>query len=144
MVWLLLGSDLAYHKAQFGPKVNWIGYVLQREEALIRAIIKESFMHDFAKSTTALMNGNVIKTTALRKYTGQANHVAGLLFGWRPSLDTRWAALHPSKSAMTNAPKHFVWAKQVRSPLDWLDLFLKRRQGSLSRLRLGWLLSQVR
>ena len=69
----------------------------------------------------------------LRKNTGQANHIAGLLFGWRPFLDTPWAALRPNREKKTKAPTHFAWAKQVLSPLEWLDLFLKRQKDSLSR-----------
>ena len=90
----------------------------------IHAAIKEAFMKELFVNTQALIKGNAISINNLRKFTGQANHVAGLLYGWRPFLESPWAALAAAerkpKIKKPRAPRQIVWTKQVRIALQWI------------------------
>lgn len=137
MIWLLMNFSLAAHKAQEGPSVLWIGYQLTCDQEKIHVAIKEAFMEELFISTKTHIKGNVISIKNLRKFAGQANHVAGLLYGWRPFLESFWAALadaeRKAKRKKSHAPRQMVWTKQVRIALQWILDFLSSRAGSLSR-----------
>ena len=93
MLWLLLGFTLAVHKGQRGKKVVRVGYQLQITPESIVATLKPSFMNDFAALTKDILSHNVPSLKTLRRYAGQANHISGFLFAWRPFLESLWAAL---------------------------------------------------
>ena len=46
--------------------------------------IKEDFMVDLAAEATQLLGKDMISRKSLRSFTGKCNHVANLLYGWRP------------------------------------------------------------
>ena len=81
------------------------------EADLIRVPIKESFMGEFAQITSDMRKGNIVKVRELRSYTGQANHVAGLLYAWRPFLDALWAALAQNPAKGDTRSQLFYLAK---------------------------------
>ena len=72
---------------------------------------------------------------ALRSYAGSANHVANLLFVWRPFLDALWAASAQAADGKkrTNAPPGMLWTEQVRVSLQWIWWFLECEGGPLHR-----------
>ena len=125
-VWLILGFGLALHKGQYGSSVVWIGSSITLYEDRVVASIKQSFLDHFRDFTNKLAKKNLVGTQELAKYAGQANHVAGMLFAWRPFLDALWAALHPPGVKKTSAPKRVIWRKQIQMSLDWLQHFLKK------------------
>ena len=103
--------------------------------------IKASLMKELYEDTVKLLKRNFIAIRALRSYTGRANHVANLLFGWRPFLDSLWAAVGgdvqrfrvdkkkfnkqgKQRTRVTKAPRGMVWTKQVASRLLWIKGFL--------------------
>ena len=133
MLWRCMGYTLAYHKGQLGRKLTWIGYQLELAEEFIRVSIKDAFMKDFLADTQAMSKTNLIRVRALRRFTGQANHISGLLFAWRPFLDSLWAALSLQGSRKGRAKHGFVWKRQVKPSLDWFLCFLIRQKSHLSR-----------
>ena len=150
LFWRLLGLDLATHKAQLSNCVTWIGYDISTEGSWITVSIKSSFMQDLYQDTVKLLKRNFISIRTLRSYTGRANHVANLLFGWRPFLDSLWAAVSgdvqrfrvdkkkfnrsgKQRTKFTKAPKGLIWTKQVASSLLWIKRFLAEEHGPLSR-----------
>ena len=94
-------------------------------------------MKELFVNAKVLIKGNVISIKNLRKFTGQANHVAGLLYGWRPFVESLCAALaaaeRKSKIKKPHAPRQMVWTKKVRIALQWIWDFLSSHAGSLSR-----------
>ena len=95
----------------------------QLESEKVVAHIKESFMADLKKLTVDVLKCPRIALDELRSYAGKANHVATLVYYWRPFLDQVWAALCESKPS--NAPAGYVWVKQVRSSLSWVLAFFE-------------------
>ena len=89
---------MSFHKGQMGNKVTWVGYSLTDHKEKIVVEIKQAFMDERRELTTSLLKHNFIKLKELRSYTGKANHVANLLFSWRPFLDSLWAASGSNKS----------------------------------------------
>ena len=151
MAWLALGFDMAFHKAQFGHKVTWIGYQLTDTASTLYAQIKESFLKDLLADSLKTLKKNIIGLKELRSYTGRCNHVSCLLWLWRPFLDSLWAAVasrsqpqvsdDPSlkgqkrrkKVRKTKAPRGTVWTKQVAMSISWIIAFLREQYGPVYR-----------
>ena len=137
---------MAVHKEQFGHTDGWIGYDISNTATEISIQIKAEFMLNLKMKTNEFQKTNLIKTKELRTYTGRANHVANLLFAWKPFLDTLWAATAGSACSLKNrrtsrARTGMTWTKQVRSSLDWLAIFLEAEPGALRR---SWELDHFR
>ena len=148
LIWLVLGFSLSFHKAQHGHQVVWVGYQLTSHGDCVTAAINQSFMDSLRQTTDDILKKNVIGHRKLKSYTGCANHVANLLFAWRPFLDTLWAASAGATSQQgpntkkrrwalqhkkSRSPRGTVWVKQVRTSLLWILSFLSLHQGPLSR-----------
>ena len=139
-LWLCLGWDLSYHKGQYDIAVNWIGYSIKVCEEYVTASIKEEFMMEFTTLVRDTLAKNLISIDDLRSLAGKANHIATLIYAWRPFLDQIWAAISQSKP--DNAPKGKVWVKAILSSLQWLLLFWEGEPGALvRRWRLDFYLS---
>ena len=74
---------------------------------------------------------NKIKLKELRSLTGKCNHVASLIWTWKPFLDEMWAATETKRK--TNAGYNKIWTKQVAGSLKWLVAFIMRESGEVSR-----------
>ena len=63
-------------------------------------------MNELAEDTQNMTKKNLLGMKALRSYTGRCNHVANILYGWRPFMDTLWAAVaeKTAESRPTRAP----------------------------------------
>ena len=135
LLWRALGFDLATHKAQLGPQVNWIGYEVSDSALDTTLSIKKSFMQELLSDTQELSRKNVVGKRALRSYTGRCNHIANLLFAWRPFMDTLWAAVTQGEKEQKRswAPKGMLWTRQIRQSLRWVSTFLQGPQDKLSR-----------
>ena len=132
MLWRVMGYSLAFHKGQLGRDLSWIGYQLKLTEDYIEVAIKDSFMKEFLTSTQQLNKVNLIRGRDLRRYTGQANHISGLLFAWRPFLDTLWAALAKSQRK-GETTQTYVWKRQIKPSLQWFLCFLEGQRNHLCR-----------
>ena len=51
LLWLILGWDLSYHKAQLTKAVAWVGYKIEAGKDEVKASIKEEFMQEFLEFT---------------------------------------------------------------------------------------------
>ena len=94
LVWRCMNVDLAFLKGQFGPAVTWIGHdiSIDMQELAITAAIKRAFLEDLLTEARAIGKNNKIKRKELRIFTGKSNHVASLIWTWKPFLDELWAA----------------------------------------------------
>ena len=79
----------------------------------------------------ATLAENLISLEELRSLAGKANHVATLIYAWRPFLDQIWAAI--SQTRLDNARKGKVWVKAISASLEWLMVFLTFEPGALTR-----------
>ena len=84
MVWLIMGFDLSFHKAQLGQAVNWVGYRVTHWKEGVKAEIEPSFLQDIKDATAELLARSFVGIKKLRSYTGRCTHVSNLLFAWRP------------------------------------------------------------
>ena len=131
LLWLCLCSDLSYHKGQYGTQVDWTRYNFEITPTEIIAKIKADFMQDFSQWTDELLSYSQLSVRYLCSYAGKANHVAMLVYTWRPFLDQIWAAVAGSRPS--NAPADKVWVKQISSSLSWLRYFTQCERGTLER-----------
>ena len=90
MLWLILGRGLSFHKGRWGKTVDWIGYSITTDEECITVAIKEGFMNDYRKEVATLLKLRRIFVNELTSFTGRTNHVACLLYAWRPFISDLW------------------------------------------------------
>ena len=88
-------------------------------------------MLDLRTTIENYMELNLVSVDELRSLAGRANHVATLVYTWRPFLDQLWAAVAGTKPS--NAPAGKVWIKSVLASLTWLLIFLTDEPGHLVR-----------
>ena len=86
MFWLALGWGLSFHKGQWGREVDWIGYHISTDDDGITVSIKEAFMNDFTREVATLLKTRRIFLNDLTSFTGRTNHIACLLYAWRPFI----------------------------------------------------------
>ena len=72
----------------------------------------------------------------MQSFAGQTNHVANLLYAWRPFIAELWAAIYNRKDSKQGR----VWIKQIAGTLRWIELFLNKRRGSLTSEKIHGLL----
>ena len=131
LVWSALGFPLSFRKGQCGRQVTWIGNVLTLCPSSLTATIKAETLKKFEAQVVEALSANVVTVQALRSLAGRGNHIASLLWAWRPFLQGLWAAL--STKLPSKAPNGCVWTKQVAASLTWLLAFLRGREGSIVR-----------
>ena len=78
------------------------------------------------------MARNIYPVKDLRTLAGKANHIAGVLFTWRPFLQELWSALY-NKNQESRAPFNCVWTKQIMHTLSWISAFLAGSEGTIRR-----------
>ena len=167
LMWLALGFPLAFDKGQRGQHITWVGHDIAIDTIAMKvtASIKAEFMRELATTTKQLMAKNVCSLKEIRSFAGAVNHVASLLWGWRPFLEELWAAISAPKQATmpaanttsstkrggrrkkkakdkrvrSGAPPNCIWKTQIIQTLLWIDTFLAGDMGLLSRT---WSLDQ--
>ena len=91
---LALGWNLSFHIGRSGQCVDWIGFqfrILQDEvEVAIKACC---FMKGFDRDVHRLLRQRRIQLGVLQSFTGRTNHVANLLYAWRPFISELWGAI---------------------------------------------------
>ena len=90
LIWRALGFKLAFHKAQRGHAVGWIGHDLRFANDVLFATISADFMAKLRETTATLSSSNVISIDDIRSFAGCCNHVSRRLWTWRPFLDELW------------------------------------------------------
>ena len=128
--WRCLGFPLSFRKAMRGLKIVWIGCTLEMLTRSVVASIKEESLSDILARVTGLLKSNVCSRKEIASLAGKANHVATLVWTWRPFLQALWASIH---APCPGAPAGCIWTVQVRSSLLWLKAFLSRQAGTLTR-----------
>ena len=128
MLWLSLGWGLSFHKGQHGVSVDWIGYRLTTTDEGVTISIKEAFMKDYATEVDELLTMRRIYLNELQSFTGRTNHIACLLYAWRPFISELWGAIYDRRRVGQR-----IWIKQILATLKWVSMFMQRQRGSLTR-----------
>ena len=133
LVWLILGFPLAFLKAQFRSLVEWIGSMLDAEKRRIVATVKESTLKEIEEASVEILSHNCVAVPSLRSYAGKTNHVASLIYTWRPFLQEIWGAL-ASQHLPSGAPPNCIWVKQIRNAVLFILAFVRGQSGSIERI----------
>ena len=84
-------------------------------------VTKESFMTDFARDVAYMLRQRRIQVQDLQSFTGRTNHIANLLYAWRPFIGDLWGGgIHERKRAGDSR----VWGKANISNLSVAVYFL--------------------
>ena len=94
--------------------------------------ITPDLIDELTHAIVSMMDLNAVKISDVRRLAGQANHVAGLVFAWRPFLKSFWAALKKVAQHPGRLQGH-IWRRQIDDSLRWLHAFLTHRRGTLTR-----------
>ena len=108
----------------------WIGVRLRLLANGVTCTISEEQLKSLLEACTKALSLNVVSKRDLASIAGKANHIASLLWSWRPFLQGLWAALTTTGG---DCPNNCVWTKQVRSSLKWLCAFIRGQRGTLER-----------
>ena len=96
-------------------RVDWIGYQIEDRGDRNSIEIKESFYGQLRELTDAMAKANMIGIKKLDSFTGEASHVANLLFAWKPFLQPLWAAItqargkNSKKSKFNKSLRKMIW-----------------------------------
>lgn len=133
--WLLLGFKLSFQKASHGQRVTWIGAALTvHSRNVVFGTVKPEAIASIRSMLEAFRDKNVIPTKTLQSFAGQVNHIANLIWVWRPFLSELWAALASRSSpASGRAPPQCIWKRQILHTLAWIQAFLHDSSGRLVR-----------
>ena len=85
-------------------------------------------MKYYRKEVAALLKLRRIFVNELTSFTGRTNHVACLLYAWRPFISDLWGAIYVRRRKGSR-----IWIKQVLKTLKWLSVFLHGQRGALIR-----------
>ena len=77
---------MSFHKGQYGQQVDWIGFQFRILRDEVEVAIKSAFMKDFDRDVHRLLWQRRIQLGVLQSFTGRTNHVANLLYAWRPFI----------------------------------------------------------
>ena len=130
LVWMALGFPLAFKKGQRGPEIVWIGATLRVTSSGVEASIRKSILDELRVQVSDILKSNVVSRKVLRSFAGRCNHVATLLWPWRPFLQSLWA---PLTAPSSGAPHNCVWVRQIPVSVHWIRAFLEGSSGSLHR-----------
>ena len=133
LLWMSLGFPLAFKKAQISSDVIWIGVCLSARRRSITASLKEEILQEVETMSKDALSKNIYPKKSLRTLAGKANHVAGVIYTWRPFLQELWGALY-SDDSESAAPFNCVWTRQFSHTLVFLVAFLTRAMGTINRV----------
>ena len=132
----MIGLKIAFHKAEVGDQVKWIGALYQTTPHGVTISLNPDLWRELLRLVKTFTQHNLIDVAILRSFTGKANFAAGLLFVWRPFLKDLWGALASYDAQMKKGTwkrPGRIWARQVRRPLKWLRGFLTHRAEAMSK-----------
>ena len=138
LLWMeITGYPIKLEKASGGKTVEWIGAVVQCDDANreVTVTVPEKKVQALLEVTEKMERRPVVTTKDLRAYAGQLSFVAGLVPHLRPFLSSIWAALSSVGSASDGA-RHsgkLVHTKRFGAALCWIEGLLKGGPGPLAR-----------
>ena len=130
LVWRALGFPLSFKKGQRGSRVVWIGNTFKFMPTSVVASVKPETLQTLERQCREIVQLNMVPKKTVRSLAGRTNHVATLLWAWRPFLQAIWASL---SSSATHAPRGYIWTKQFSHAVEWILAFLAGTQGSIIR-----------
>eukprot|EP00435_Cladocopium_sp_Y103_P060710 s216_g22.t1 len=144
-LWAALGARVALHKAGIGRCIKWIGATYEVIAGGVRVAVDKERIEKLRTTVQAgLQSSNLVQ--GVRSLAGELSWVAGIVPTIRPFVNMLWAAVYgmdaQQERAKTGAskararPEGAVFAKTIRTPLQWLAKFLEGQHGGLSRTRL--------
>ena len=140
LVWVMVGSDLAWKKARIDNIVSWIGaeFAVQNNGVIV-SVSDDRVSKIRARLEEALRAKGMV--ARFEKLAGELSWVAGLLPRIRPFCSHLWAAIHETAAAHARhrrdstrkRPKNLVFIRQVRHARVWLLRFVEGERGGLRR-----------
>ena len=128
-VWLALGFELAFPKAQRGVQVDWIGFRLVVWPHQVEVWIDAEKAEEICTEANAMQKENVIGLARLRTFAGKCSNTASLIPTWRPFLNELWAAISSANTDKAgSAPSNTVWLSQIQHSLKWIAAFLEPKR----------------
>ncbi len=135
LLWCSLGFEVAWHKAQRGREVDWIGFSLAfvgpffRDFSVTLPQDKLTKLLDTFQELSAFRSRGMIPLALLSQAAGVLSWVSNVIPLARPWTGMLWAALTqartlPSKSS-TRLRKGLVFVKQVRHAVSWLEALVQ-------------------
>jgi hypothetical protein len=100
-----LGYPLAWHKADGGRSISWIGTTITAHPTNAEVFFPHEQCEELALKTSAAANAKIITTRELRSLAGSLNFIAGVVHPLRPFLAPLWAALSSRKQS-ERGPSH--------------------------------------
>ena len=128
---LVLGYPLAFHKAQTGKKVKWIGMNVEIIVHDVLVTIPADKIKELKDIVRNMMATNVIPKRDLKSLAGKGAQIASIIFAWRPMVNELYGAL---KSHGGQQPRNTVWKTQINHTLHWLQAFLHGKVGTIERV----------
>ena len=122
LIWLVLGLAIAWHKAQ-----QFDGTLQQ-----VVVTIKPELIQAVANDIDEFLQGKLISIKRLRTLIGRAVHITSLVMFWAPFVAHLWAPI-ASSAAKSDAPPGCIWTRQIRSAMLWIQAFVRRQRGTMSR-----------
>jgi hypothetical protein len=120
-----MGFQLAFHKAQYGQLIEWIGFQIQVLLDRVQVIIPPDKIEELLELINKYIDGSVISVKELRSFAGKADHIASIILTWKPFVSEIWGALKIIGTPQAgNPPSGCVWTSQVRPALRWMSSFL--------------------
>jgi len=132
LIWLVLGLSIAWHKAQRGPSAVWTSARFDVTLQQVVVTIKPELIQAVANDIDEFLQGNLISIKRLRTLIGRAVHITSLVMFWTPFVAQLWAPI-ASSAVKSDAPPGCIWSKQIRSALLWIQAFVRRQRGTISR-----------
>lgn len=127
-VWRLLGLDIAYHKADRGSKLVWIGFQLELvgpENRDLRVVLTEQKQQRLMEVfDNILACKGVIPLHLLQYAVGVLGWVTSAIPAARPWLAMVWAAI-TKRQDPTRRRKGLVFVKQVVNAIRWLHCLVQ-------------------
>ena len=141
------GFPVAWHKAEAGTAVRWIGAQLNIHADGLKVCIPPDMIADLLQRTNDLLSVTTVSRRRVRSYCGSLSFVAGLVCFLRPFLSAIWAALSkkadsandadacqvPTRKRKRRLPLSMLFTRQFQHSLHWLLAFLTFSIGPLER-----------
>ena len=135
LVWVVVGSDIAWKKARYGNKGSWGAEFAVQNKGVIVSMSDDRVSKIHARLEEAFRAK--VMVAGLEKLAGELSWVAGLIPRIRPFCSHLWAAIH--ETAATHArhrrdstrrrPKNLVFIRQVRHAFCMVVTLRGRREG---------------
>ena len=135
LLWCATGFDVAWHKAQRGLQVDWIGFSVAfvgpfyRDFSVTLPQDKLSKLLDTFQELSSFRKRGMIPLPLLSQAAGVLSWVSNVIPLARPWTGMLWAALTQARSvpakATTRLRKGLVFVKQVQHAVTWLEAMVR-------------------